>query len=83
MDKVVDNALLIWMPPRIIDGFKVLPLIEADALFQAQVKGSRRRLNLEEASTGAWWHASMAPKGLVDDSNTFRSLSDLLSLLAS
>ncbi len=56
---------------------------EADSLFQAQVKSSRRRLNLEEASTGAWWHAGTAPRGLVDDAKTFYSLNDLISVLAS
>ncbi len=56
---------------------------EADSLFQAQVKGSRRRLNLEEASTGAWWTAATAPKGMVDDASTFHSLNDLISVLAS
>ncbi len=56
---------------------------EADAMFQAQVKGSRRRLNMEEASTGAWWNAKSAPKGLVDDASIFHSLDDLLSALAS
>ncbi len=56
---------------------------EADAMFQAQVKGSRRRLNMEEASTGAWWYAKSAPKGLVDDASIFHSLDDLLSALAS
>lgn len=56
---------------------------EADSLFQAQVKGSRRRLNLEEASTGSWWHASTAPKGMVDDADTFYSLKDLSDALAS
>jgi len=56
---------------------------EADSLFQAQVKSSRRRLNLEEASTGAWWHAGSAPKGLVDDAEMFYSLNDLIGVLAS
>lgn len=56
---------------------------EADAMFQAQLKGSRKRLNMEEASTGAWWNASSAPKGLVDDANIFHSLDDLLAALAS
>ncbi len=56
---------------------------EADAMFQAQVKSSRRRLNMEEASTGAWWHAKSAPKGMVDDANIFHSLDDLLAALAS
>lgn len=55
---------------------------EADAMFQAQVKGSRRKLNLEEASTGAWWYAGKSPRGLVDDATTFHSLDDLLSVLA-
>ena len=54
---------------------------EADAMFQAQVKGSRRGLNMAEASTGAWWYAKSAPVGLVDDARTFHSLHDLLSVL--
>jgi ClpP class serine protease len=56
---------------------------EADAMFQAQVKGSRKKMNLEEASTGAWWNAKTAPKGMVDDANIFHSLDDLLAALAS
>ena len=56
---------------------------EADSLFQVQVKSSRRRLNLEEASTGAWWQAKSAPKGMVDDADMFYSLNDLISVLAS
>jgi ClpP class serine protease len=54
---------------------------EADSLFQAQLKGSRRRLNLEEASTGAWWDARSAPRGMVDDASLFHSLDDLLAVL--
>ncbi len=54
---------------------------EADAIFQAQLKGSRRGLNMEEASTGAWWYARSAPKGLVNDATTFHSLNDLLAVL--
>lgn len=56
---------------------------EADAMFQAQVKGSRRHLNMEEASSGAWWSAKSAPKGLVDDSSFFHSLDDMLASLGS
>ena len=56
---------------------------EADSLFQAQVKSSRRRLNMEEASTGAWWNAATSPKGMVDDAKIFYSLNDLISALAS
>jgi len=55
---------------------------EADAMFQTQVKGSRRKLNLEEASTGAWWFAKSAPKGLVDNATLFYSLNDLLYTLS-
>jgi ClpP class serine protease len=55
---------------------------EADSLFQAQLKGSRRKLNLEEASTGAWWDARSAPRGMVDDASLFHSLDDLLAVLA-
>lgn len=55
---------------------------EADSMFQAQVKGSRRKLNLEEASTGAWWDARSAPRGLVDDASLFHSLDDLLAVIA-
>ena len=54
---------------------------EADSLFQAQLKGSRRRLSLEEASTGAWWDARSAPRGMVDDASLFHSLDDLLAVL--
>ena len=55
---------------------------EADSMFQAQVKGSRRKLNLEQASTGAWWDARTAPRGLVDDASLFHSLDDLLAVIA-
>jgi ClpP class serine protease len=55
---------------------------EADSLFQAQLKGSRKKLNLEQASTGAWWNASSAPRGMVDDASLFHSLDDLLAVLA-
>ena len=41
----------------------------------------RRRLNLEEASTGAWWDARSAPRGMVDDASLFHSLDDLLAVL--
>ncbi len=54
---------------------------EADNMFQAQVKGSRRSLNMEEASTGAWWYAKSAPAGLVDDAAVFHSLNDLLAII--
>lgn len=55
---------------------------EADAMFQAQVKGSRRNLNLEAASTGAWWYAKSSPIGLVDNASLFHSLEDLLAVVA-
>lgn len=55
---------------------------EADATFQAQVKGARRKLDLEAASTGAWWDAKSAPKGLVDDAGLFHSIEDLLAIAA-
>ena len=54
---------------------------EADSLFQAQLKGSRKKLNLEQASTGAWWDARSAPRGMVDDASLFHSLDDLLAVL--
>lgn len=55
---------------------------EADAMFQAQVKGSRRSLNLDAASTGAWWYARSSPVGLVDNATLFHSLDDLLAVVA-
>ena len=55
---------------------------EADAMFQAQVKGSRRSLDLEAASTGAWWYARSSPFSLVDNASLFHSLDDLLAVVA-
>ncbi len=54
---------------------------EADEIFQKQVKGSRRGMNLEQVSTGAAWFAAKSPKGMVDDAEVFLSLNDLISAI--